>query len=82
MLEDLRRPVTLRQEVGSVEHQEHGRVVHLAVNFRRQMAVRAHQVRLDLQPEGQVAAVARLGDLPQRSTACGRCSRGSLPRGG
>ena len=41
------------------------RMVHLAVDFGQQVAVAAHQVRLDFQAEGQVAAVARFGDLPQ-----------------
>ena len=40
-------------------------MIHLAVDLGQELAVLADQVRLDLQAEGQVGAVARLGDLAE-----------------
>ena len=82
LLEHLGRRVALHEDVGGVEDQHHGRMVHLPVDLGQQVAVAADQVRLDLQAEGQVGAVAGLGDLAQadRRPAAG-APRGSLALG-
>ena len=62
---NFRRRIALGHDVAGVEHQHHGRMIHLPIDFGQKLAGRADQIRLDLQAEGQVGAVADLGDLPQ-----------------
>ena len=57
--------IPLNDEVRRVEDQLHRRMVDLTVNFRQNPAVATDKVRLDFQPERQVGAMARLGDLAQ-----------------
>ena len=60
---DLGRGEALHDEVGGVEHEHEARVVDLPVDLREQVARLADQVGLDLEAEGEVGAVAGLGDL-------------------
>ena len=65
LLEDFAGAVALGDDVAGVEDRDQGRVIHLPVQLGHQLAGLADQVGLDLQAEGQVAAVARLGDLAE-----------------
>ena len=63
LLPDLVRREALHDQVGGVEHEHERGVVHPAVDLCEQLAGAAHEVGLHLQAEGEVGAVARLGDL-------------------
>ena len=65
LLEHFVRRVALDDDVGRVEDQHQRRMIHLAVDLGQQCAALADQIGFDLQPEGQVAAVAGLGDLAE-----------------
>ena len=58
-------------------------MVHLPVDFGQDLARAADQVRLDLQAERQIGAVARLGDLAQLVDGLRQVlHQGRSPRGG
>ncbi len=65
LLKNLQRRVALHDDVGRVKDEHQRRVVDLAVDLGQKMPGSAHQVGLDLQAEGQVGAVTRLGDLAE-----------------
>ena len=60
---DLGRGEALHDQVGGVEHEHKARMVDLPVDLGQQVARLADQIGLDLEAEGEVGAVAGLGDL-------------------
>lgn len=63
--EDFGGRKALNQEIRGVEDQFHAGMVDLAEYLGQKVTGAADQVRLDFQPESQVGAVARFGDLAQ-----------------
>ena len=63
LLPDLVRREALHDQVGRVEHEHEARMVDPAVDLREQLAGAAHEIRLHLKAEGEIRAVAGLGDL-------------------
>ena len=60
---DLGGGKALHDQIGGVENEHESGMVDPPVDFRQQFARLADEVRLDLEPEGEVGAVAGLGNL-------------------